>query len=568
MRHFVSILVAFAFSLPGSLPKAAELFGPLPYLSAADTPAGFAAGAMVIEDFEDGSIDPRLAVSTSQLIAPGGITDSVDADDGQIDGNGNGGTSLFGSQIRVDFAPPYPRSAGIVWTDGAASEVTFEAFGADGSSLGTVGPQLLGDGSISGTTAEDRFFGARDAAGVSALRFISSAVMEVDHVQYDASTEPLIASTLEDGNLGLLLPTPDGNLPAPAQTRFDLPSDARPHGVAFLGGGEALFSDFPQPRLWRARLDAPAAVTSIALPGRSNGNGSLAVDPDGRFALSIGQSNDAQPVGEAVVVDFGVEPPQVSPIAGGLRVLSFVTAAIDFAPDGRAFVCHTQGVSVLRPPYTGIEFTMPFPGAVQSPSMCRLTRDGRRLFVTRMLSETVPTVNAIRTTGAPFSAASVFTEIPAPPDVQGLGPLVVAPDGNALLVGQQFLFPPAFLGTRARAFVVRPPFDAGASWTEVTLPGGVQGETCVDGVAADDCPGFEHIELSADGSLAVLTGNSSSELAGVPDAVPAVFLRDPFGAEPPPAMAVALGAPAGAAGRGTGAVRFQPVGIFADGMEP
>ena len=86
---------------------------------------------------------------------------------------------------------------------------------------------MLGEGLITGTTAEDRFFGVRDAGGISAVRFVSSAVMEIDHVHYSVDTEPLIASTLEDGSLALLLPTPDGNLPNPAQTAFGLPAGVR-----------------------------------------------------------------------------------------------------------------------------------------------------------------------------------------------------------------------------------------------------------------------------------------------------------------------------------------------------
>ncbi|MBB5208378.1 hypothetical protein [Chiayiivirga flava] len=547
----------------------AVFFGPTPYLSAADTPDGFASGAMAIEDFEDGSVDSRLVRSTSSITPPGGITDSVDADDGAIDGSGNGGTSLFGASIRIGFTEPLPSAAGMVWTDGAAADVTFEAFGPDGQSLGSVGPVPLGDGSISGTTAEDRFFGARHAGGISAIAFTSAAVMEIDHVQYDAAgaVEPAIASTLEDGNLALLLPTPDGNLPSPAQTALALPVDARPHGLAFLGARSALFSDFAQPRLFRVALDDAGTVQTIALSGRSNGNGSLAVEPHGMYALSIGESNGAERVGEAVVLNFSVDPPLVTPMPAGLRVRGFVTAAIDFAPDRRAFVCHVNGVSVLRPPYTAIDIALPFPPVLASPSMCRLTRDGTRLFVTRMLSETEPTVNAIRTTAAPFSAASTFVEIPAPPDVQGLGPMAVSPDGQALIVGQQFLLPPAFAGARARAFIVRAPFDENATWTEIELPPGVNGSSCSDDGAVDDCPGFEHIEVSADGSLAILTGNSSSELAGAADAVPAVFVRNPFDDATRSAVAVQLAPEAGTPGRGAGGVRFRPARIFGDGFE-
>ena len=379
-----------------------------------------------------------------------------------------------------------------------------------------------------------------------------------------AAVEPALFATIEDGNAGVLLPTPSLALPAPAQTLFALPPGAVPHGVAFRGGHEALFGEFQAPLLYRAALAVPATVESISLTGRTSANGTLAVAPGGRYALSIGESAGGQ--GEAVVVEFGPGAPLVTPIVPALRVLRFVSAAIDFAPDGRAFVCHTTGVSVLRPPYTAVEFTMPFPAAVQSPSMCRLTRDGARLFVTRMLSESAPSVNAVRTTTAPYSAASAFVEMPAPAGVQGLGPMAVSPDGQALLVGQQFLFPPQNAGVRARAFLLRAPFGAQTAYQELVLPPGVVGVNCLDAGVLRDCPGFEHAEVSDDGSLAILTGNSTSTLAGG-DQTPAVFIRDPFVDASRSALAVQVAPSAPLPGRGAGGVRFQPMKVFGDGLE-
>lgn len=565
-------LLAAALAGPGTAARAAEFFGPVPYTSAADTPAGFASGPMVIEDFEDGVIDARLLTAGS-VIGPGGLTDSVDADDGTLDGSGTNGRSLFGLPRSIEFVPPYPTSAGLVWTDGGpVATVTFEAFAPDGGSLGAIVAPGIGDGSNVGTTADDRFFGVRDAGGIRSINLSHNAGgLEVDHVQFNTTpaVEPAIAATLEDGNLGLLLPTPDDNLPSPAQTAFALPPDARPHGAAFVGGGsEALFADFAQPRLYRAALSAPATVETLELAGRSSANGTLAAAPGGRYVLSIGESgNNGNGAGESVVVDFAVSPPAATPIVPTLRVLGFVTAAIDFAPDGRAFVCHTAGVSVLRPPYTTVEFTMPFPTITQSPSMCRLTRDGSRLFVTRLLSESVATVNAVRTTGAPYSADSQFVELVAPAGVQGLGPMAVSPDGQTLLVAQQFVFPQAPNPPRTRVFLLRAPFDGQTSFAELALPAALSGPSCSAEGNPIDCPGFEHVEVSADGRLAILTGNSSDELVGVPDQVPALFLRDPFDDAARSAFVVPLAPDATTPGRGTGAVRFQPMRIFADGLE-
>ena len=546
---------------------AAEFFGPVPYLSAADTPAAFVVDNLVIEDFEDAAIGPGLTSSAANIVAPGGITDSVDADDGTIDGSGNGGHTLFGNSIRIDFPPPYPRAAGMVWTDGAAAPVTFHAFGPGGESLGSVGPQTLGDGSISGTTGEDRFFGVHDDGGISAIQLTSTSVMEIDHVQFEArsSVEPAIISTLGDGDAGILLRTLGPALPAPTQQALPLPVGALPHGLAFLGSDQMLFADFAQAQLYRVALADTGTSLTVLLPGRSNANGTLAAAPGGRFALSLGSSNTGE--GEAVAIDFASNPPTVTPIVPTLRVLSFVTDAVDFAPDGSAFVCHTTGVSVLRPPYTSVDFTMTFPPTLQSPSVCQLTRDGRRLFVTRMLSEVAPSINAVRTTAAPFSADSVFVSMPAPADVQGLGPMVVSPDGQALLVGQQFLFPPAFEGIRARAFVLRAPFDGTTTYAEIALPPALTGVQCEDGVEAHDCPGFEHIEVSDDGSLAILTGNSSVQLPDAADSVPAVFVRMPFDDALRSTVAVPIDNDAIVPGRGTGGVRFRPTGIFRDGFE-
>jgi hypothetical protein len=169
---------------------AATFFGPTPYLSAADIPAGFyAGGPTILEDFEDGTLDPFFAASAGIPIGPGGSTDSVDGDDGAIDGSGTAGRSYFSGAgsagITFSFAAPVS-AAGIVWTDGAGT-IRFEAFAPGGASLGTIGPVsdpgVFPDGGFGGTTAEDRFFGVTNAGGIGSI-FISnsSGGIEIDHL--------------------------------------------------------------------------------------------------------------------------------------------------------------------------------------------------------------------------------------------------------------------------------------------------------------------------------------------------------------------------------------------------
>jgi uncharacterized repeat protein (TIGR01451 family) len=186
-------------------PKAVvpTFLGPTPYLSKADSPflTDLNAGHMYLEDFECGALTvPGVTNSAGTVIPPGfeGAIDSVDADDGVIDGSGLGGHSLFSGSgatgITFTFDQTtlgaFPTKAGIVWTDGDGT-TTFEAFDALGASLGTIGPVSIADGSNSGETAEDRFFGVVNAGGISAIKISNTAGgIEVDHLQYGLYTVP------------------------------------------------------------------------------------------------------------------------------------------------------------------------------------------------------------------------------------------------------------------------------------------------------------------------------------------------------------------------------------------
>ena len=160
-------------------------FGPTPYVQQSDTPAAFIVPGLKLENFEDNVLDPMLSMNTA-IIGPGGGTDSVDADDGLIDGSGTNGRSAFGfNGVRISFAT-LQFAAGVVWTDGgSATSVSFEAFGPTGASIGVYGPFVLGDNFNAGQTAEDRFFGVHHAEGISAILLThTSGGYEADHIQW------------------------------------------------------------------------------------------------------------------------------------------------------------------------------------------------------------------------------------------------------------------------------------------------------------------------------------------------------------------------------------------------
>ena len=187
----------------GTTTSAAALtfLGPTPYLSGADSPFdGSSFDFFFLEDFEDHLFNaPGVSASAggvaSVVFGPTNH-DSVDADDGVIDGSGLDGDTFFyvvgATGITFSFDAgvlgSLPTHAGIVWTDGLGTTL-FEAFGPGGASLGTIGPVGIADGTVVGTTAEDRFFGLIHEGGISGIK-ISNTIggIEVDHLQYGFQT--------------------------------------------------------------------------------------------------------------------------------------------------------------------------------------------------------------------------------------------------------------------------------------------------------------------------------------------------------------------------------------------
>ncbi|PID64660.1 MAG: hypothetical protein CR962_01305 [Gammaproteobacteria bacterium] len=207
--------------LPFSVATAAIFYGPTGYLSFSDSPfGGQSFDYFYLEDFEDGALNtPGVSISevaTTNISTS--YSDSVDGDDGVIDGFATGQTmSLFSnfdtSTFTFNFSASeldgnLPTHAGIVWTDigrnnGGTPLATdlidntiFEAFHSLGNSLGVLGPYSLGDTSIRRTTGEDRFFGVTNLDGISAIKISMPEKnnWEVDHLQYGSSPVPLPSS--------------------------------------------------------------------------------------------------------------------------------------------------------------------------------------------------------------------------------------------------------------------------------------------------------------------------------------------------------------------------------------
>jgi hypothetical protein len=398
---------------------------------------------------------------------------------------------------------------------------------------------------------------AARALALASLCVLGSAQAQID--------QPAILSTLDDGSLSIAYADAAIGLPTPAAVPILLPAGARPHGSAYITQDQALIADFRGPaRLYRVSGGSGQLLSEIPVPGKSFGNGTIAVSPDGNSAIFAGEVvNGGVSSSQAVVLraPFDGTGTQVALALPGL-VKSFNTQSIAFAPDGRAFVCHSAGVSVLDPPYAGVAFTWANPEA--SGVACVMRRNGTRLAVTRRTAGP-----GIAFYDSPFNAATVPVFVPVPAGVGIITPLGVSPDGTALLVGQTFR-PAGSSGPHARVLLLReiatPPF---VSWEDVALPASITGEACVGNVTL--CPGFEDMDVSRDGTLAIVTGNSTVVGgAGSSGRAPLVLIRNPFDTATRQVFAVTVG-DVGALthGRGTGSVRFLApnLPLLRDGFE-
>lgn len=198
-NFFINWLKIASVFLLSSQFAAAALLGPSPYSSFADSPFnGESFTYFQLEDFDDHLLNtPGVTVtagtfSTATSGFSGSIIDQVGLEGGCPAGGlsvacdtwfGNGPSGLSFT-FNATILGQLPNAAGIVWTDGGGTTF-FEAFDAANVSLGSLGPVAIADGSIYGTTADDRFFGVTSSTGISRI-FISntSGGIEVDHLQY------------------------------------------------------------------------------------------------------------------------------------------------------------------------------------------------------------------------------------------------------------------------------------------------------------------------------------------------------------------------------------------------
>ena len=235
MRNLLFCISLVLVSLPSATARAAVTFlGPTAYLSAADSPFAAHLGSphFHLETFEDGELDtPGISQPSDSIfgtlahgivVGPSQFTDSVDGDDGVLDGSGSGGHSFrtnlhltaptsppqnvfsFDFHFSEDALGNFPTHFGFVWTDGPpGSTLGFLVTEGDGSSFSFYSPEVMSGGSRNGETAEDRFYGVQSDTGIAAVTItggyvgaLGFDVIEIDHLQYGTTTVPEPTSQL------------------------------------------------------------------------------------------------------------------------------------------------------------------------------------------------------------------------------------------------------------------------------------------------------------------------------------------------------------------------------------
>jgi hypothetical protein len=222
--------LAAAFVLWSGIARAQFTFlGPLPYLSAADSPFDLIGpgSTFFLEDFEDLNYTPGVVEFVNGFyVGAGGQGASVDADDGAIDGSGANGYSAgytqyaettFSAIHSIEFtfdqnALGYlPTAVGLVLTGGGAL-TGFSATDGHGNSAGI---SLSGHNFVNSSTSDDRFVAVLNPDGLSTVSFSALTITippftfnfpRADHLQYGKLVpEPSTSLIVMMGLLAILL---------------------------------------------------------------------------------------------------------------------------------------------------------------------------------------------------------------------------------------------------------------------------------------------------------------------------------------------------------------------------
>lgn len=377
-----------------------------------------------------------------------------------------------------------------------------------------------------------------------------------------AHATQLFVTTEGDGDRMFVIEGLLDDPPQPVVIEVQGLAGARPHGGAYIRSGRALISDFFRDGVFVVDTDTASTLSRIDTAGLWNGTGSIRVSPDGRTALAFSWTR----TNIAVLREPYMPGMPFGSLETGRNFSSFQTDGIVFADSGRAFVRSIDRIHLIDPPYTQLgpallAPTRPSSGTNFFSGALAISADGQRLLGTDLIDSLdvylAPHVNGqapSRRIPLGFGAGGTS---------QGADGIILTPDEQFAIVVNAFL---------PQIAVVSDPFGADPQVQLLDLPAPL-----LNGCGAAEtspCPGFEDLDISPDGSLIVVTGNSSHLVNGVSNPTrgraPLALVRRAGNQFTVEALRVG-NSKDGSHGRGTGTVRFISERIaarlFEDGFE-
>lgn len=370
-------------------------------------------------------------------------------------------------------------------------------------------------------------------------------------------SQELVYSTGADlGSSGLVvIPNLAGSLAASSPIYIDPLGGQRlnSHGLTLLGPTTAVATHIPTNSDSDRRVDViditTASISASFRPGgpgdtRYSGYGTAIINPAGTHLLlatgdTLGGSNSLLWVVPTPLSSLSVAS-DILTMPGDFGTAQAHAIAFDHVT-GRAYVAHTNGVTVIDPPYQAatIAFTIPLSAVSGGARSIALSPDSATLLLTS--GGATPGTNVVTIVHAPFSASSPSEQLGVE-HASALAAIALTPDGSQALAVDAVA-----AGGRTQVFAIAAPFNSSSHVEWLHLQAGGQ-----------NLVGFEDIDISPDGRIAALAGGCNGS------GCPLVILRAPFTAADfsvetknvPP-----LPPPYSATGRGAGTVHFWPTPV-------
>ena len=332
---------------------------------------------------------------------------------------------------------------------------------------------------------------------------------------------PQLAVITGGSAIASVIPDPE-NAPLTQTAVSGMPAGAIPNCVATYSTDRALISDGSNSRIFVVQLSTGSVMDTIQTAPHYDGYGSLAISSDQSIALaSSGTTSSAGTTLNVIRAPFGTSS-VISQITLPGIIFVAQTQGIIFDNSGRGYIHHSNGISVIDPPYNALAFTIPIAPANTNGISIGVTPDGNKLLATR-------TDNSLRIFTAPLSSSSV-PQLRAIPSAQGLWGIKVSDDGTRAIVVSRNV---------PHAAVISAPFGSSSTVTQLAMPTGNGGG------------GFEDVDISPDGLLAIITGGGA---VTNPGSTQAVLIKMPISTTPVSSRLPILGG--SHQGRAGGSVRF------------